>query len=184
MHNLPVQRFLDYAGSSPGNCWYSSIAKVIDTHVKDGRMSLSELQLKGTGPVNHQDVRAAVTKFMESVKETQAQHMVNVDAKLDLWKAELEASVKSVRKELHDFQKAKELELEELKVLKACDVGQRTPGNFLAHLNKNQKILCELGIADKEGTIQHPDLVFCSNEKGLFTKANIFCELLFSCLVP
>ena len=39
-HKLPVERFPDNFESSPGNCWYSSIAEVINKEVEDGRMSL------------------------------------------------------------------------------------------------------------------------------------------------
>ena len=66
MHKVPVERFIDYAETSSGNCWYASIAKIINTLVEKGKMSLSELRIKTKGPVSHQDVRAAVVKFMES----------------------------------------------------------------------------------------------------------------------
>ena len=66
MHKLPVERCVDYVESTSGSCWYASIAKIINTLVEEGKMSLSELQIKTKGPVSHQDVRAAVAKFMES----------------------------------------------------------------------------------------------------------------------
>ena len=46
-----------------------------------------------------------VSKLMESMKETQADHMAQVDVKLNTWKQELEQSVKSVQDDLNDFKK-------------------------------------------------------------------------------
>ena len=65
-HKLPVERCVDYVESTSGNCWYASIAKIINTLVEEGKMSLSELCINTKGPVSHQDVREAVAKFMES----------------------------------------------------------------------------------------------------------------------
>ena len=65
-HKLPVERFPDNFESSPGNCWYSSIAEVINKEVEEGRMSIAELKIDKEKPLTHEDVRAAVTKFMES----------------------------------------------------------------------------------------------------------------------
>ena len=65
MHKLPVERCIDDVENTSGSCWYASIAKIINTQVEEGKMSLSELQIKTKGPVSHQDVRAAVGKFME-----------------------------------------------------------------------------------------------------------------------
>ena len=65
-HKLPVERCVDYIESTSGNCWYASIAKIINTLVEERKMSLSELCIKTKGPVSYQDVRAAVAKFMES----------------------------------------------------------------------------------------------------------------------
>ena len=53
-HKLQVERFPDFKENS-GNCWYASIAMVINKLVEEGRMSLNELNLE-----------TAVTKFMES----------------------------------------------------------------------------------------------------------------------
>ena len=64
MHKLPVERCIDDVENTSGSCWYASIAKIINTQVEEGKMSLSELQIKTKGPVSHQDVRAAVGKFM------------------------------------------------------------------------------------------------------------------------
>ena len=64
-HKLQVERFPDFKENS-GNCWYASIAMVINKLVEEGRMSLKELNLETGGLITHQDVRAAVTKFMES----------------------------------------------------------------------------------------------------------------------
>ena len=66
LHKLPVARFLKYTENSSGNCWYASIAKIINRQVEEGKMDLSELQIESEGPVSHQNVRTAVTKFMES----------------------------------------------------------------------------------------------------------------------
>ena len=66
IHKLPVKRFPDNFESSPGNCWYSSIAEVINKEVEERRMSLAELKIDTEKPLTHEDVRAAVTKFMES----------------------------------------------------------------------------------------------------------------------
>ena len=66
MHKLPVERCVDYVENSSGNCWYASIAKVVNTQVEEGKMDLSELQIKTRGPISHHDVRMAVGKFMES----------------------------------------------------------------------------------------------------------------------
>lgn len=65
MHKLPVERCIDYVENTSGSCWYASIAKIINAQVEEGKMSLSELQIKTKGLVSHQDVRAAVVKFME-----------------------------------------------------------------------------------------------------------------------
>ena len=66
MHKLPLERFPDYVENTSGSCWYSSIAKNINTQAEEGKMNLIELGIKTKGPVCHQDVRMAVVKFMES----------------------------------------------------------------------------------------------------------------------
>ena len=66
MHNLQVERFPDYVELSDGNCWYASIAKVVNHLVEKGEMSLSKLRIESEGLISHQDIRTAVTEFMQS----------------------------------------------------------------------------------------------------------------------
>ena len=66
MHDLAVERFPEYVEVSDGNCWYASIAKVVNHLEEKGEMSLSELRIESEEPISHQDIRTAVTEFMQS----------------------------------------------------------------------------------------------------------------------
>ena len=75
-HKLQVERLPDYKENS-GNCWYASIAMVINKLVEEGRVSLNELNLETGGLITHQDVRAAVTNFMESSDCSMADYWID-----------------------------------------------------------------------------------------------------------
>ena len=62
---IPVDR-AEFNGGTPGNCWYASIAFLVDRNIQDGRMSREDLNISPTALVDQQTIRSAVCAFIES----------------------------------------------------------------------------------------------------------------------